>query len=177
LISIGSVTPLKGFLDAAEALARCGDWEYRWTIVGHLGVAPRFAALLRERAAALGLGERLVFAGQLDHEQTLAALAQSDVLLLPSFTENHPLVALEAVQARVPTVGYAVGGLPDIVQHEHSGLLAPLLDIDALAANLARVLGDGRERARLSDGCREAAASLPSWADSARQLISGLLAL
>jgi glycosyltransferase involved in cell wall biosynthesis len=177
LISIGSVTPLKGFLDAAEALARCGVREYRWTIVGHLGVAPEHAARLRARAEELGLGERLVFAGQLDHAQTLAALARSDILLLSSFTENHPLVALEALQARVPTVGYAVGGLPDIIQHEHSGLLSPLLDIEALAQNLGRVLGDARERARLSDGCRLAASRLPSWPDAARQLYSALRAL
>jgi glycosyltransferase involved in cell wall biosynthesis len=174
LISIGSVTPLKGFLDAAEALARSGAGDFCWKIVGHLGVDPDYVARLRERIAALGLGERVVFTGQLDHEQTLATLLESDLLLLTSFTENHPLVALEALQAGVPTIGYAVGGLPDIIAHERSGLLSPLLDIEALSANLARAIGQGHERARLSNGCLDAAASLPSWADAARRLLTTL---
>jgi glycosyltransferase involved in cell wall biosynthesis len=175
LISIGSVTPLKGFLDAAEALARSGAPDFQWTIVGHLGIAPDYVARLRERAAALGLGERIVFAGQLDHDQTLAALAQSDLLLLSSFTENHPLVALEATQARVPTVGYAVGGLPDIVRHQHSGLLSPLLDIGALAKNLGRAIGDDDERQRLSNGCADV--ELLSWAEAARRFVVTLQTL
>jgi glycosyltransferase involved in cell wall biosynthesis len=174
LLSIGSVTPLKGLLDAAEALARSGARNFQWTIVGHLGVAPDYVTRLRERIAELGLGEHVVFAGQLDHEQALTTLAQSDLLLLTSFTENHPLVALEALQAGVPTVGYAVGGLPDIVEHERSGLLSPLLDIEALGANLARVLGHPGERTALVRGCAQAAASLPTWADAARRLLTTL---
>jgi glycosyltransferase involved in cell wall biosynthesis len=174
LCSIGSVTPLKGFMDSAEALARCGISDFQWTIVGHLGVDPDYVTRLRERIAELGLGERVVFAGQLDHEQTLATLLESDLLLLTSFTENHPLVALEALQAGVPTVGYAVGGLPDIITHERTGLLSPLLDIEALSVNLARALGRQDERKRLSNGCLDAAASLPSWADAARRLVTTL---
>lgn len=177
LVSIASVTPLKGFLDAVEALARCGTRDFRWTIIGHLGVAPEYVARLRERADALGLAGQLRLAGQLEHEQTLAALAASDALLVTSFTENHPLVALEALVAHVPTLGYAVGGLPDIIRHERSGLLAPLLDVGALAALLGRAIGDTAERARLSRGCAEAAAALPSWSETSRQLVSGLQAL
>ncbi|HTV25000.1 MAG TPA: glycosyltransferase [Polyangiaceae bacterium] len=168
LVSIGSVTPLKGFIDGVEALGALREQAFRWTIVGHLGVAPDYVEQLRSTIGALGLSDRVELAGQLDHAQTLATLRASDLLLLTSFTENHPLVALEALMAHVPIVGYAVGGLPDIVRDGETGLLSPLLDVPRLSQNLARALGDRRERARLADGCARAAAALPTWAEAAR---------
>jgi glycosyltransferase involved in cell wall biosynthesis len=168
LLSIGSVTPLKGFLDATEALGRLGAANFRWTILGHLGVAPAHVARLSERIDELGLGDRIELAGQRSHAQTLEALCRSDLLLLTSFTENHPLVALEALAARVPVVGYAVGGLPDIVRHGEAGSLSPLLDVAHLSAQLSFLIADANERQRLGEGCARAAADLPTWAEAAR---------
>ena len=168
LVSIGGVTPLKGLLDAADALSRIRSTLFRWTIVGNLDVAPDHVAELRARVQALGLGERVVFAGQRAHEETLATLRASDILLLPSYTENHPLVALEALAAGVPVVGYEVGGLPDIVRHEEHGLLAPLLDIAGLARVLDTAIANADLRRRLADGCARHARQLPSWREAAR---------
>ena len=176
LISIGSVTPLKGFADALEALARLGSLDFRWTIVGHVEVAPDHVAALRQRSAELGIEQRVVFAGQLDHADTLSRLRQSDLLLLTSFTENHPLVALEALAAAVPVVGYAVGGLPDIVQHGQHGLLAPLLDIAALAACIAELAQSPSLRGDLAAACARAAAALPTWEASAGCFMDTLVA-
>ena len=175
LISIGSVTPLKGFADALDALARLGSMDFRWTIVGHLEVAPAHAAALRQRTAELGLEQRVVFAGQLDHAETLARLRQSDLLLLTSFTENHPLVALEALAAAVPVVGYAVGGLPDIVKHGEHGLLAPLLDIAALAGCIAELIQSSSLRQDLAARCAQAGAALPTWEASAELFVDTLI--
>jgi glycosyltransferase involved in cell wall biosynthesis len=176
LISIGSVTPLKGLLDAAAALSRLGPADFCWTIVGHLGVTPEHVAELQQRIATLGLAARVVFAGQLGHAQTLAALRRSDLLILTSFTENHPLVALEALAARVPVVGYAVGGLPDIIRNGVSGLLSPLLDVPRLTENLARLMAEAGERQRLSEGCAVAAGSLMTWGEAARHFVQTLRA-
>lgn len=168
LLSIGGVTPLKGLLDAAEALGNLGAATFRWTIVGHLGVAPAYVAQLRQRIEELGLGDRVEFAGQRDHADTLAALRASDLLLMTSFTENHPLVALEALAARVPVVGYAVGGLPDIIRHGEAGSLSPLLDVAHLSAQLSFLIADARERQRLAQGCERASAHLLTWAEAAQ---------
>jgi glycosyltransferase involved in cell wall biosynthesis len=168
LVSIGGVTPLKGLLDAADALSRLRSADFRWTIVGNLDVAPDHVAELRARTHALGLGERVVFAGQRAHEETLATLRASDLMLLPSYTENHPLVALEALAAGVPVVGYEVGGLPDIVRHDEQGLLAPLLDIAGLARVLDILIVNAALRRRLADGCIRKAREFPSWREAAR---------
>jgi glycosyltransferase involved in cell wall biosynthesis len=168
LLSIGSVTPLKGFLDAAEALGQIATGGFRWTVLGHLGVMPEHAAELERRTRELGLGERVELAGQRSHDEALDELARSDLLLITSYTENHPLVALEALAAHVPVVGYAVGGLPDIVRHGETARLAPLLDIERLGAELAHLIADASERRRLTAACERAARQLPSWAEAAR---------
>jgi glycosyltransferase involved in cell wall biosynthesis len=177
LLSIGSVTPLKGFMDAAEALALLGPANFRWTIIGHLGVSPGHAERLRERIAELGLTGRVELPGQRDHAETLQALRQSDVLLCTSFTENHPLVALEALAAGVPVVGYAVGGLPDIICHGRTGLLSPLLNVAELSAHLGRLIDDAGERQRLAEGCARAAAELPTWAEASADFVRALAEL
>jgi glycosyltransferase involved in cell wall biosynthesis len=120
------------------------------------------------------LDDRVHLLGQRDHGASLALLAQSDALLIPSHTENTPLDALEALAAGVPVVGYAVGGLPDIVRDGETGLLAPLLDIPALADRLHRIISDEAERARLSRAAQHAAAAIPSWPEAARHFADAL---
>jgi glycosyltransferase involved in cell wall biosynthesis len=174
IISVGNVTPLKGLLDGLQALAGLASPAWRWTIVGDLASAPLHVADLRQQIAALGLAERVELAGQRDHAATLALLRQSDVLLLPSYTENHPLVALEALAAGVPVIGYAVGGLPDIVRHEQTGLLAPLLEVAALTRQLGRWQNEPATRRQLARACLAAAPGFPSWEASALQLLDQL---
>jgi glycosyltransferase involved in cell wall biosynthesis len=175
-ISLGSVTPLKGLQDALDALAALATRDWRWTIVGSLDVEPEFVAELRRRISAHRLDQNVLLAGEREHPAALAALRSSDVLLISSFTENHPLVALEALAAGVPVAGYAVGGLPDIVAHGETGLLAPLLDVAALSAVCERFVREPLERRRLAQNARRAAGALPSWADAGRQFVANVRA-
>jgi glycosyltransferase involved in cell wall biosynthesis len=139
-------------------------------------VEPQFVVELRRRISAHRLDQNVLLAGERAHPAALAALRSSDVLLISSFTENHPLVALEALAAGVPVAGYAVGGLPDIVAHGETGLLAPLLDVAALSAVCARFVRDPLERRRLAQNARRAAGALPSWADAGRQFVANVRA-
>jgi glycosyltransferase involved in cell wall biosynthesis len=174
MISMGGVTPIKGLADVLMALSHTRARAWRWTIVGHVGLDPEHFERLQQMARERGLETQICFTGQQGHAATLAELRQSDLLLVPSYTENHPLVALEALAAGVPVVGYQVGGLPDIVRHEETGLLAPLLDITALAAHLDRLMSDPEMRLRLSRNCLEAAQALPTWPQAARHFVASL---
>jgi glycosyltransferase involved in cell wall biosynthesis len=175
-LSLGAVTRLKGFRDALLALSTVRSRAWRWTIAGSLEVEPEFVAELQSLCAALQLDSNVCLAGQLDHAAALAILHDSDALLISSFTENHPLVALEALAAGVPVAGYAVGGLPDIIRHAHTGLLAPHLDVAGLAALLERLVLEPVERQRLAQNAAQAGAALPSWQDAGRQFVSNVRA-
>lgn len=98
-------------------------------------------------ASALGIRDRVRFAGPRDDAATL--LAAFDTLLLSSRTEGTPMTILEAAQADVPIVATAVGGVPDVVGAD--GLLAGAGDAPGLAAALQAVADDraaAKERAQ-----------------------------
>jgi glycosyltransferase involved in cell wall biosynthesis len=167
LLVIANLTPAKGVADVLEALSILGEHSWRLTIVGALDAHPSHAAALRDAVSRHDLAPRVRFVGALSHADTLAELDAADVLLSASYTENAPLSVLEALRAGVPVVGYAAGGLSDLVEDGVSGLLVPLLDVPALTGALRRVLVRPDERARLAAGAALCGARLPTWAAAA----------
>lgn len=108
---------------------------------------------VRAQAEQLALGDRVIFAGQLSPVGPVFFLAEAFVLA--SWLEGLPLVVLEAMAAGCPMVATAVGGIPEVVNDGHTGLLVPSNDEAALEGALARMLDAGPEQRR-------------AWADAAR---------
>jgi glycosyltransferase involved in cell wall biosynthesis len=164
LVSVGAVTPLKGFADVLDALEPLAG-QFRWTVVGSLDVDPGYARRFLERARRL---PGVTVLGQRPPDEVQTLVTAADLLVMPSYTENHPLVLLEAMAASVPVVAYAAGGIPALLTHGTEGLLAPVGDGAALAAHLRRLIGDEAERWSMAQACWRRQAALPSWADAAR---------
>ncbi len=167
LLTVSTVTPGKGLVDAVRALATIPQMRWTWEVIGSLEQDPMYARELVRLVEQLGLAEKVCFAGLRSHAETLTRYAESQVFLLPSHTENYPLVLLEAQACGLPTVGYETGGVPDIVADGDSGLLAPCFDVGAFAARAARLVGDLALRRRLAGRARIASESRPSWSDAA----------
>ena len=68
--------------------------------------------------------------------------AAADVFVLPSHSEGSPNALLEAMAARLPIVATRVGGVPEILTHEDTGILTAPRDPAALAEGLERLLRD-----------------------------------
>ncbi|HEY6723587.1 MAG TPA: glycosyltransferase [Polyangiaceae bacterium] len=175
VLTVGNVTRGKGYQDALDALAGCADLEWRWQILGSLAWDPELVAALGRHALAAGIRERIEFLGQRSPQATARYYVESDVFLLASLTENHPLVLLEARAYGLPVVGYRVGGVPDIVAG--GGLLASPFDQGELSALLRQVLSDAAERTRLRSIALGAAAEATNWSESATGLCQRLRAL
>jgi glycosyltransferase involved in cell wall biosynthesis len=97
---------------------------------------------------------------RLDTPAVAEALDAATTLVLPSRSEGLGRVVVEAFCRGRPVVASRVGGLPDIVTHEVSGLLVAAGDAGALADALVRVLSDSELAARLAAGAERAA---PEW--------------
>jgi glycosyltransferase involved in cell wall biosynthesis len=104
--------------------------------------------VLEALARALGVDERVRFLGFRNDVEAL--LAGCDVFVLPSLDEGFPLSVLEAMAACRPVVASDVGGVPEAITHDETGLLVPPGNPDALAAALARLLDDAPTRRRLA---------------------------
>ena len=148
---VGRVAPEKGHQVLLEAAALLGDrYPLRYVIVGD---GPSDDAV-REATRALGLGDRVVFAGfRSDVNNVIAAL---DILALPS-TWNEPCAAVvqQAMALGKPVVGTRAGGTPEMIAEGESGLLVAPSNAPALADAIARLAGDAFLRRRMGAAGRE----------------------
>lgn len=122
---------------------------------------------LKARAHVLGLDHRCSWLGYREDAREL--IAGADVLVLPSASETTPLCILEAMDAGVPVVASAVGGIPDLIEDEVHGLLMPSVEVSELTTRLARLLQDVPLGRRLSEAAMVRARSQFSMRASAKR--------
>jgi len=80
--------------------------------------------------------------GYINREQLRAQLKLASFLALPTREDNCPMVVLEAMAAGVPVLASAVGGVPDLVEHEVNGLLCNPDQPETFRTAVARFLDD-----------------------------------
>jgi glycosyltransferase involved in cell wall biosynthesis len=136
------------------------------------GLAAAWREVARERPNArlviVGDGSRREVVEELtrdvagvSHERVLPPddvarrLDDARTLVLPSWPEGLGRVVLEAFARGRGVVATDAGGIPDIVTHEHDGLLVPARDSEALVDALLRVLDDRKLASRLGTNARE----------------------
>ena len=110
-------------------------------------------APLKEIASQLGLDKHVVFAGYISDLDSLYGAA--NCFVMSSHLEGLCTSILDALSAGVPVVATRTGGIPEIIEHERNGLLAPPRDPDALAGQIARILDDpALQRQFIAEGHR-----------------------
>jgi glycosyltransferase involved in cell wall biosynthesis len=148
--TVAALAPHKNHADLARAaailLAERGDVHFAW-----IGEGECRPALERE-IAELRLGERVHLLGF--REDARALLAQFTVFALASYLEGLCTSLLDAEALGVPVVATAVGGIPDVVEHGRTGLLAPARDPAALAAAILETLRDPEGARRRAEEAR-----------------------
>jgi glycosyltransferase involved in cell wall biosynthesis len=144
----GSVAVLrswKGHLDLLEAfheLLKTGARAFLLLV----GEGP-YRVVIEEKIAQLGLQHRVRLAGFRD--QVAPWFALMDVKVLASYAnEGVPQSLLQAQAMARPVVGTDVGGIPEVIVNEETGLLVPPRNPQALAQAMARLMAD-------PDYCRE----------------------
>jgi 2-deoxystreptamine N-acetyl-D-glucosaminyltransferase/2-deoxystreptamine glucosyltransferase len=98
--------------------------------------------VLRERAAALGIDERVVWHGAVPQPAVPAFYRSATALVVPSIGEGLGLVAVEAQLSETPVVAFASGGVVDAITDQETGILVPPNDVAALARALDAIVGD-----------------------------------
>jgi len=122
-------------------------------------------------------GDRVRFAGIVPHQELPALYAAADLYLWPAINEAYGMAFLEAQAAGLPVVAGRTGGVPAVVAHGVTGLLAPIGDAEAFAAAVRRLLDDPAERARLGAAAALRVASHHDERTAARAVAAALRAL
>lgn len=153
LVCIGRLSSEKGHADLLRALhvlqATRSDLKWKLLLVGS---GPE-EKNLQELAGNLKLESRIVFASH--QSNVLPFYGIADLMVLPSHTEGSPHVVLEAMSAVVPIVATAVGGVPEILIHEETALLAPPRNAEAMSAAIARLLDSPELASSLATNAKE----------------------
>lgn len=167
---VGRMTYEKGvsvLLDAApKVIAQMGH-TVKFIIIGG-GNTNR----LQHQAMSLGIWEQCYFTGfmsdtDLDKFQTIA-----DCAVFPSLYEPFGIVALESFAARVPVVVSDTGGLPEVVQHNYTGIVTHANDSDSLAWGILEVLTNPVHSQYLVNNAYKTIAERFSWDDLAKQTVT-----
>jgi glycosyltransferase involved in cell wall biosynthesis len=153
---VGRFVYYKGVDVLLEAMARCAG---TLLLVGDGPLEPA----LRQRAIALGIQDRVVFAGRVSDEDLPAYYQASDVFVLPSIarTETFGVVQVEAMAAGLPVVSTNLPtGVPWVNQHGVSGLVVPPADAGRLADAIGCLLENPELRERLGRNAAARASDL-----------------
>lgn len=155
ILSVGRLVEKKGFpiLLRAAAMLRQRGVDFRLRIVGSGPEEPD----LRRLMSGLALEDCVHFEGSLPHEKLLPIFQGASLFVLASIVagdgdrDGIPNVLLEALAMGVPAIGSEISAIPELIEHEETGLLARPGDPEDLADQMERLLFDEQLRAKVID--------------------------
>lgn len=159
ILFVGQLVRGKGVDLLLRAMALL-DEPWPATIVGTGNAADKLRAL----SARLGLESRVDFAGWIGRDRIGGYYGAASVLVVPSrWPEPFGMVGVEAMSLGRPVVAFAVGGIPDWLENEQTGLAVAEQDVKGLARALGRVLSDPSLASALGRQARATALSRYSF--------------
>ena len=204
LLYVGVVCPHKGLhvlLDALPAVVKRYP-NFRLDIVGQhsfmlpldwlstLGEPKAMARLVRfydgkgyvwhlkEQIARLNLADYVQFSGEISRDDLTERYRQADLFVFPSlWNELFGMPTAEANSSGVAVVTSRIAGLPEVVEHEKTGLLVPPGDSTALADAIIRLLEDENLRRSMGQAGRERVLQHFTWDKIVQDLVPHYQAL
>lgn len=164
VLYVGRLVAEKGLRELIEAMREVRKARPRaeLVLVGDGPLQAEFAAV------AADPNERLRLAGAQPAARVAEWMAAADLVTLPSYSEGHPNVLVEALACGRPVVSTPVGGVPEVVD-ESCAILVPPRDVGALAAGLITVLNRDWDETALSRRFSR------SWADVATDTLAACI--
>ncbi|WP_092116972.1 glycosyltransferase family 4 protein [Desulfonatronum thiosulfatophilum] len=158
ILTVARLVEKKGLPTILKALALLKDkgLDFVHTLVGSGSDQRKVEVMIRD----LGLGERVRLVGTITHDDVITLYGGADLFVLGCRQARNgdrdgiPNVVAEAMATGVPVAATDISGVPELVEHEKTGLLSPCDNPVALAANMERLLVDQSLRARIIPAAR-----------------------
>lgn len=165
VIYIGRLTELKGSHQLPYIVkAICRRYRnIRFTIVG--------GGALEEPLRQALKNYPVTFLGRVPNEAIPDVLAESSVLILPSFLEGFPLVTLEAHASAVPVVCYDVGGCWEAVKTGETGALVPVGDAKRFVEALSWIIDDKEARINMGNIAKKRVLEKYDWPVAVKRIL------
>lgn len=175
ILSNGRLVYTKGHTFLLEALAKLRK-QKRNVKLQIIGGGP-LENELHQLASRLEIREHVTFTGKMFQEQIIQQYRASDMFVLACAIspdgdmDGLPVVLVEALAMKIPTVSTRVSGVPEIVQDRVTGLCVPPHDSDALAAAMAYMIDHPDEASNMATTGRQVVEDQFDRHESARKLL------
>ena len=159
VVFFGRLNVLKGLVNATKAmnkiLQKYPDWQFR--VIGDdgngLAAGTSMRAFMKEQLHAVI--NRVEFLDGMVYEALPEAIADGEIVLLPSLFESFSYTCAEAMAAGKAVVGSQNGGMADLIQHEESGLLTDPENWQHIYKAVKKLIDDDDYRFKLSVNARQ----------------------
>jgi len=166
LLSVGSITPRKGFDVLVAALASVKDLPWVLTIAGDRTRDVTVPVQLERDLARFALHDRVRMLGAVSAEVLETLYLDADVFVLASHYEGYGMAFAEALAHGLPVIATTGGAIPETVPSS-AGILVKPGNISEFAEAMRLMITDETLRRTLSKGAMAAAQNQPDWRQSA----------
>ncbi len=152
VLNVGRLVPVKGheILIRALAMLQAEGRNINTQIVGSGPERGRIEALIAEA----GLNDRVSLVGAQPHDEVARMLAEADAFVMSSHVEGIPVACMETMARGTPTIATRTNGVPELIDHEVSGLLVPPNEPAAIAQAIARLMDHPTEAQSMAQEAR-----------------------
>ena len=166
ILSVGVLTPRKGFDLLLRAVARLGDLDWTLDIAGADGRDPAYAAELQSRVTSLDLGVRVALHRNPGPDALEALWRRADLFALLTRWEGYPAAVAEALSRGLPML-VSAGGSAAALAPSAAAVACALDDEPTLSKCLRRMVFDRALRTDMAAASWEAGQALPGWREQA----------
>lgn len=152
VLVVARLAPQKGISTLLRAFAGLSEEHGHITLL-IVGSGP-LEQELKQQVSALGLTDRVIFAGAVAYDQLPAYYAACDVLVLSSVYEGNARVLAEAAASARPVVSTAVSGAADTIVDGETGFIVPIGDSVAMSTRLEELLSDRTRATSMGERAR-----------------------
>ena len=170
ILCVGRLVPAKGqhiMLEACRILKKEG-LHFQVTIIGE-GPDSRS---LEQFTTINSLKDIVTFTGVLGQNTVRDYYDKADIFVLASFAEGVPVVLMEAMAKEIPVISTRITGIPELIEHEHDGLLATPGDADDLARQIRKLLKNPELRCVFGRAGRKKVISLYNQHINNKQMVN-----
>jgi len=172
IVFAGSITPSKGAKELILAFAKFAQEypDYQLEMIG--GGSPAYISELKTIAVTSNVSDKIHWHGLISHWQMAEIFSKAKLLVFPSKMDTSPNIVAEAMVSGLPVIASNVGGIPDMISHNHTGYLVEKPDPQLIYSALKTVLQNNDLYTRISQNALKTARSRFSESHNVEKVIN-----
>lgn len=144
ILLVGAVTgkeKRKGFLELVNSLKICQNNDQFSELINNHRL--KICCFGEPNEAFKDLGITVISFGNVNSDEELSLIySAADIFILPSLEDNFPNTMLESMSCATPIIAFDIGGIPDLIEDQISGIIVPYNDIQLMSEKIIQLINN-----------------------------------